>query len=369
MPTSPLSPMRVRRRAKLTCTITALLLTGTTLLAQPAGSADGPTANPETVSSPAAPLPVKVLIINMFGPEAAPWLGALSDTQQIRVPGLSPDYPVVTCDPRAVCQMTTGMGHANAAASLMAVLYSGLFDLRETYFLVAGIAGIDPTHGTLGSAAWARYAIDFGLEHEIDARDLPRGWQEGYFGIGTNGPDQKPKLEYGTEIFQLDEALLQRALELSRDAALEDSEDARAYRAHYPSAPARAPPRVIQCDTLSGDTWWSGPHLHAHARHWTRLLTNAAGDYCTTQQEDNATLEAIRRASRDGRADFRRVAILRSGSDFDSPWPHQSTFASMRSQRSLPGAFRIACENLLIAGRPLVDDIAAHWEQWQHGVP
>jgi purine nucleoside permease len=41
----------------------------------------------------APPLEVKVLIINMFSLEAAPWLDALRPTQEIRVPGLSSDYP------------------------------------------------------------------------------------------------------------------------------------------------------------------------------------------------------------------------------------------------------------------------------------
>ncbi len=317
----------------------------------------------------AQPLAVKVMIVNMFRFEAAPWLRALEDTHQIRVPGLATDYPVVTCDPRAVCQMTTGMGHANAAASLMAVLYSGLFDLRQTYFLIAGIAGIDPARGTLGTATWARYAVDSGIAHEIDARDLPRGWQDGYFGVDTDSPAQMPKLEYGTEVFRLDEALLQRALRLSSHVALEDSDDARAYRAHYPAAPANAPPRVIQCDTLSGDTWWSGRHLGDHARRWTRLLTGNAGVYCTTQEEDNATLEALTRAAHDGLADFKRIALLRTASDFDEPWPHQNAFAALQAQRKLAGAFRISCDNLVVAGMPLVQAIATDWQQWQHGVP
>lgn len=326
-------------------------------------------AGAEAGDGRAPPLPVKVLVINMFKFEAAPWLHALKDTREIRVPGLSSDYPVVACDPRAVCQMTTGMGHANAAASLMAVLYSGLFDLRQSYFLIAGIAGIDPAKGTLGSAAWARYAVDSGIAHEIDAREMPRGWQDGYFGVDTDGPGQLPRFDYHTEVFQLDEALLQRALRLSSQVTLEDSDDARTYRARYPTAPANAPPRVIQCDTLAGDTWWTGRYLGAHARRWTRLLTHDAGVYCTTQQEDNATLEAFTRAARDGLVDFKRIALLRSGSDFDRPGPHQGAFEAMKAQRKLEGAFKISCDNLVLAGMPLVDAIAADWDQWQHGVP
>ena len=317
----------------------------------------------------APPLAVKVMIVNMFGLEAAPWLAALRPTREIRVPGLSSDYPLVKCTADAVCEMTTAMGHANAAASMMALLYSGAFALRETYFIVAGIAGIDPERGTIGSAAWARYVVDSGIAHEIDARELPRGWQDGYFGVMTDAPGQVPKFEYHTEVFVLNEALLRQAVSLSKSAPLEDSPDLRAYRRHYPAAPANQPPAVIQCDTLSSDTWWSGNRLGEHARRWTRLLTDGKGVYCTSQQEDNATLNVLTRGAQSGLVDLDRVAVLRSGSDFDRPYPHQSVLESLQAQRALPGAVRISAVNLVRAGMPLVEAIAQHWDVWQHGVP
>jgi purine nucleoside permease len=99
--------------------------------------------------------PVKVMIISMFGPEGQVWLDRLGPWREISVDGLSPDYPTVHCNKQEVCVMTTGMGHTNAAASIMALTFSPRFDLRHTYFMVAGIAGIDPQQGTVGSAAWA----------------------------------------------------------------------------------------------------------------------------------------------------------------------------------------------------------------------
>jgi len=322
-----------------------------------------------TAAADAPPLAVKVLIVNMFSFEAAPWLEALRPTREIRVPGLSSDYPLVKCTAEAVCEMITGMGHANAAASMMAVLYSGAFDLRETYFLVAGIAGIDPQRGTIGSAAWARYAVDSGIAHEIDAREMPRGWQDGFFGTLTDGPDEVPRFDYRTELFTLNEALLQQAIALSQSVALEDSQDLRDYRRHYPAAPANQPPSVIQCDTLSADTWWSGNHLGEYARRWTRLLTGGKGVYCTSQQEDNATLNVLTRGTQSGLVDFNRVAVLRSGSDFDRPYPHQGVLESLKAQRALPGAGRVSTVNLVHAGMPLVEAIVKHWDVWQKGVP
>src|SRR5262245_20303667 len=68
------------------------------------------------------------------------------------------------------------MGHSNAAASMTALVFSRMFDLSRTYFIVAGVGGIDPALGTLGSTAWARYLVEFGIQWEIDARDIPVDW-------------------------------------------------------------------------------------------------------------------------------------------------------------------------------------------------
>jgi purine nucleoside permease len=325
-------------------------------------------------AEPNGPIPVKVLVVNMFGLEAAPWLTALHPEQSVRVPGLArpgqpPEASEVHCTATGVCQLTTGMGHANAAASMMAVLYSGLFDFRLTYFLVAGIGGIDPQRGTIGSAAWARFLVDGGIAHEVDPRELPSGWHDGYFGVLTHSPDAMPKLEYGTEIFRLDEGLLQKAMALSQGVTLEDSPPLAAYREHYKEAAARRPPSVILCDTLTSDTWWAGQRLGDRARHWTQLVTKGAGTYCTSQQEDNATFEALLRASESGLVDLQRVAVLRTGSDFDRPYPGQSVLASLQAQNDLSGGFRAAVDNLVRAGMPLVDAIQMHWDDWKSGVP
>lgn len=338
-------------------------------LAGIAGCAGAPGPAPvaaPTMSAVVAPRPVKVMIISMFAPEAAPWLAKLPATQATRVPGLSAEFPDVKCTPSDVCVMTTGMGHANAAASTMALALSGQFDLTHTYFIVAGIAGIDPNVGTLGSAAWARYLVDFGLQQEFDAREKPAAWDTGYIGIGAPDPATKPKLEYGTEVFRLDEALLQRALSLSRRATLEDNDTARAYRRLYPQVAAQAAPSVLQCDTLGGDTWWHGERLGARATLWTKQLTDGKGTYCTTQQEDNATYEALRRGAAAGRLDVARVAVLRTGANFDRPHPGQTDVESLNARS---GGFPISTANLVLAAWPLVSDIVARWPLWRDGVP
>ncbi len=324
-------------------------------------------AHSQTVDAPRA---LKVLIISMFEPEATPWIAPLKLTEKIGVPGLLPDSPALRCNIDDVCLMVTGMGHANVAASTMAVTLDPRFDLRRTYFLIAGIAGIDPAMGTVGTATWARYLVDFGISHELDVRDMPKGWRTGYHGLMTKGPGEKPKFEYHTEHAQLDEALLQKALALTKGATLADNDKARAYRAKYKKAPANQPPQVLQCDTLGGDTWWHGKHLGEHATAWMKLLTDGKGRYCTTQQEDNATHNALMRAAAAGKVDLKRLAVLRTASNFDRPYPGQSAHASLiASTTGGSGGFMPATANLFNVGGLLVNDIVRNWSQWREGVP
>ena len=304
----------------------------------------------------------KVMIVNMFGGEAAPFIRGLKLTTAYKVRGLSARYPEVHCNGEDVCQMTTDMGYSNAAASMTALMYASGFDLRQTYFIVAGIAGINPGLGTVGSTAWADYAVDYSLAHEIDAREMPSGWPSGYFGIFTDSPEKKPKLSYRTEVFQLDPALVARAYALSKDVALSDSPAAVAYRAGFPSAPANQPPAVLRCDTASSDTWFGGATLARRAQDWSALLTDGKARYCTVQQEDNSTLEALRRGGAAGKVDFKRVLILRAGSDTDRPHPGQSDSDVLVNYKR-QGGFVPAAENLMITARPVIEDIVTQWQK------
>lgn len=366
-----------RRRGVAIAAIAAAALWLSGCASRTAASSDAPrlaVAPIVEVSTTAAAAPLrrelKVLIVSMFEPEAEPWVEPFGLTESVPIAGLLPEHPALRCNADGVCLLVTGMGHANAAASTLAVAMDAGLDLRRAYVLVAGIAGIDPAQGTTGSVAWARWLVDFGIAHEIDAREMPRGWSTGYLGIMTRRPGEKPKFEYHTEAFRLDEPLLQAALSLTRDVELEDSDAARAYRRHYRRAPANQPPKVIQCDTLGGDTWWHGHRLGRHAREWTRLLTDGQATYCTTQQEDNATYNALARAAAAGRVDLKRLAVMRAGSNFDRPYPGQSAQASlMASTSGGSGGFVPATHNLARVGGALVRDIVTRWPQWREGVP
>lgn len=360
-------PMVFRHSLALAALIAAAGLSSAAVLAKTPTASAGVAAH-DAKSRAARVRAPKVMIVSMFGPEGKVWLDKLGPWQDIAVDGLSPDYPNVKCNAQDVCVMTTGMGHANAAASMMALGFSPRFDLRHTYFLVAGVAGIDPARGTLGSAAWANWLVDFGIQWEVDGREVPPDWNSGYFGIFAKNPSEKPPLEYKTEVFQLNRQLADTAYALSRGVKLADAPQAQATREKYAYAPANQPPSVVQCDTSTSDTWWSGKRIGERARDWTKLLTDGKGVYCTTQQEDNATYEALKRAASVHRVDLQRVAVLRTGADFDRAADGASSVDNLLNTNGQGGG-DIALENLYRAGHPLVDAIVMQWSKWQKGVP
>ncbi|CAD6499717.1 BgTH12-03825 [Blumeria graminis f. sp. triticale] len=322
----------------------------------------------------------KVVIISLFSPEANVWydnahvtgsIGNLLE-KNITVPGLSPLFPQVHClGDGSVCQVTTGESEINAAATMTALVYSPLFDFRNTYFMVAGIAGVNPRHGTLGDVAFSKYAIQVALQYEIDIRELPDNFTTGYFPQGSQAPDQYPLDIYGTEVFEVNENLRDNAARFASKAVLTDSAAAKVYRARYGSSQAYVAatrsPQVISCDVTTSDVYFSGAKLGETFENTTKLLTNGSGVYCVTAQEDNAILEVMVRATLAKRVQFSRVIIMRTASDFDRPYPGQPTTQNLFMPPA--GAFEAAVSNIFLAGTPVIQGILNQWlTRFERGV-
>lgn len=245
-------------------------------------------------------------------------LGDLADVR-IHVPGLSTLYPYIHCArDHSICHLMTGMGEINGAATMMALAFSDKFDLRSTYFIISGIAGVNPKHGTLGSVAIAKYAVQVALQYEIDARSMPESWDSGYLAFGTQKPFEYPSIIYGTEVFELNEALRDAAVQLAGTASLSDSKETNTYRLKYSKmgtdfVPGTQPPAVIKCDTTTSDVYYSGALLSTAFEKTSAVWTNGSAKYCMTAQEDNATLEVLVRAALAGLVDFGRVIVMRAG--------------------------------------------------------
>ncbi|KAI0696709.1 purine nucleoside permease [Cytidiella melzeri] len=277
----------------------------------------------------------KVFIITMFENERDVWIG-LPDfnilAHNVTVPGFSPLFPQAHCTvDNSICLLTTGEAEINAAVTMTSLTASALFDLKDTYFLIAGVAGISPKEATIGGVTFARFAVQVGLQNEIDAREIPSNFTTGYIPQGATAPNQFPTELYGTEVFELNDNLRQLVIGMTKTLKLYDDADAASYRANY-----------------------------ATFENTTRLFTNGTGVYCTTQQEDNGTLEALLRAAVLGRVDFSRIILMRSGSDFDRQFPGQTAAENLFGGLS---GFDASIKNLGIVGVPIVQGIVAGWDK------
>ncbi len=310
----------------------------------------------------------KFVIISMFEPEAAVWWGIDEFdllAQNITLPGLSPLFPEVHCTADGdVCQVITGESEINAASTMSALVLSSKFDLTKSYFMVAGIAGVNPKVATLASVTFARYAVQVALQYEFDYRDLPDNFTTGYIPFNVDDPAEYPAEIYGTEVFETNLALRDVAIGLASSAVLNDTAAAQAYRAKYAleaayTAGSQAP-SVLGCDVATSDVYYSGTHLSEAFENTTHIWTNGSGVYCTTAQEDNATLEAIMRAAKMNLTDYSRVMVMRTASDFDRPPPGVSEIQNLLYVNQ--GGFPPAITNIYRAGIKVVMGVLDGWD-------
>ncbi len=140
-----------------------------------------------------------------------------------------------------VLGIVTGAGKASAAASIMALGLDPRFDLRQAYWILAGIGGIDPNCASGGSAAWASHIIDGDLAYEIDAREIPANWPIGIVAYDRATPFEKPAppavSDNGILDYDLNDALVNWAYGLTRNLVLPDDDKLKAARAGYPDLP------------------------------------------------------------------------------------------------------------------------------------
>lgn len=263
-----------------------------------------------------------------------------------------------------VCQLITGESEINAATTVSTVAFSSLFDLTHTYFFIAGIAGVNPQRATLGSATFARYAVQVALQYEIDIRELNSSYSTGYIPLGSEYPDQYPSSIYGTEVFEVNDDLRKLAVKFGRRATMSDSTEAKAYRANYETTSgeykaATLVPSVVECDVATSDVYYAGSLLSDAFANTTKLFTNGTGDYCSTAQEDNATLEVLLRSSLHKLTDFSRIIVMRTASDFDRPYPGTTPVYNLMEAST--GGFAISIDNIYNVGIEVVKGILEGW--------
>lgn len=265
-----------------------------------------------------------------------------------------------------VIGIVTGGGNTNAAATIMALGLDPRFDLRQSYWLVAGIAGIDPADASIGSAVWADYVVDGDLAHEIDAREIPADWPTGYVPLGIKAPYEQPPLEQdyaAGQCYALDAGLVRWAFELTRDTPLVDNEQMKKRRETYTGFPnAQRPPFVTIGANLAASTYWHGRLLNQWANGWVRYHTHGRANYVTTAMEDSGTLKSLTNLGRAGKVDAKRVLVLRTASNYDMQWPGGTASDSMSGESlGIYSAYLPSLEAAYRVGSRVVHALVADW--------
>jgi purine nucleoside permease len=327
-------------------------------------------------ASAARRIPVKIVVVTMFergadtGDEPGEFQYWVEREKLDRIYPFPQGYRDLRMNRLGVLGVVTGVGTAKAAATIMALGLDPRFDLRNAYWLVAGIAGIDPADGSLGSAAWAEWVVDGDLSHEIDAREIPPDWKTGYVPLRKSKPYELPRPVDEGEAYHLNPALVEWAYQLTKDVKLDDTEAMRKRREQFDSPNARRPPFVLKGDTLSSMTFWHGKLLNQWANDWVKYHTDGKGNYVTTAMEDTGTLQALTFLHKAGRVNRDRVLVLRTASNFDQQRPGISAAESLAETKiGQYGAYVPALEAAWRVGHVVVEEIGSHWKRYEHQAP
>jgi purine nucleoside permease len=315
-----------------------------------------------TAQTPApAKIPVKVVVVTMFeiGKDTGDTPGELQYWAErdhldkaFALPGA---YHDALMNDQGELAIVTGQGTAHAAATIMALGLDPRFDLTHAYWLIAGIAGASPERASLGSAVWANWIVDGDLGYEIDAREMGADWSTGMVPFGKARPFEDPMLARDGQFFQTNRDLTLWAYNLTRAVVLKDSDHLKEIRSRFEGTRAHDPPAVLLGDEVSSSTYWHGKLMDAWATRWMDYFTSGQGHFTTTAMEDTGTLQSLEYLSRAGKADWQRVLVLRTVSNYDQQPKGISAAASLASQRTSQfGAFLPSLEAAYTVGHVVV---------------
>lgn len=91
-------------------------------------------------------------------------------------------------------------------------------------------------------------------------------------------------------------------------------------------------------------------------------MTNGSATYCSTAQEDNASLEVFTRMQKYGLVDYERIVVLRTISNFSRPPPSMANNTVKFFTDTDKGGIGHSLANLVNAGFPFIHDVLTNWE-------
>lgn len=257
--------------------------------------------------------------------------------RSIDVPGMS--RPVRANADGTEIAIAVGPGNIAPAVNLMALGSNPRFDLRQSHWLINGIAGISPADGTIGSAVWTDFVINGDLAKEVDPREMPAAWPDGFVSLdGATPTDPKGGANWEDDVRQwtgsdaranrrgnvirLNSDLLRWAYEQTKSTALPETSEMRALRERYTGfAGTASGPRVQMGANLATEIFWHGARMDAWAHRWVAFETDGVAHLGTTAMNDTGALLALHALTLQGKVDWNRVLLLRTASNFDQPPP------------------------------------------------
>ena len=318
------------------------------------------------------PWPIKVVIVTTFEPgedtgdipgEFQYWVEREHLDEKIDFPGGVRALRVNKS--HDILGIVTGMTLSNAGPSMMALGLDPRFDLSHAYFLVAGIAGVDPKVGSIGTAAWASYVVG-DISRQIDSRETPASWPYGLFVIGAHEPNVLPSKQMTTNLYELNGKLAHWAYLQTQDLKIPDNAAMQQSRTGWEGFPnAAKAPVVLEGDSFASDTYWHGKVMTAYAEDWVKLWTGGRGTFAMTNMEDSAIAEAMRRLNAMHRVDYQRLLVLRVASNYSMPKPGVTALESVSSPYIRSTAF----EATWLVGSSVVHKLVTQWDVWRDRTP
>ena len=245
-----------------------------------------------------------------------------------------------------------GPGQIRPATNLMALGNDRRFDLRESYWLINGIAGVSPEDGALGAAFWTDYVVNGDLLHFIDPREMPKEWKDGYYAIDKSRPEERPRVEAGSSedvrtwpkaeahinwrgtVVQMNPVLVRWAYGMTKEMKLPQTEAMQMLGARYKGfAKAQAAPVVSVGANIATETFWHGTKMDEWAHRWVAYETDGRARMGTTAMNDSGAMVALYALTKAGRADWNRALLLRTASNFDRQPDGMTAEQSVNSEK------------------------------------
>jgi purine nucleoside permease len=285
--------------------------------------------------------------------------------------------------------MAVGPGNVRPGVNLMAFGFNPQFDLRKSYWLINGIAGVSPHEMSLASAVWTDYVVNGDLAHEIDAREMPKDWPDGFYALDKSEPDERPRVPAGSDddvrtwpkagahinstgsVVRMNPTLLAWAYGVTRDMKLPETGPMQALEARYKGfAAAQEAPTVKIGANLAAETFWHGAKMDEWAHRWVRYMTDGQASFGSTAMNDSGSMVALAALTRAGRADWNRALVLRTASNFDMQAPDET--AEQSANREKHGgytAYEPSLESAYQVGSRVVKALMGGWKQYEEIVP